>query len=192
MRRLGKRKMKNVIQLIGIGFIITALCSSYIISQTAINYIHITEAELNCSVEPSRVQISDLNASEVVISVLFNVSNPSPISIFVYDLTYNFEIAVGVADGNLYRWQYIGRGMERGETPYDTDKGVEVSPRSHQELYVNLTVRDRSLIDKLNHTFSINGMQRHVCRINGAMFYRIGDFEGVVNRIDTGKVLYCE
>lgn len=184
--------MKNVIQLIGIGFIITALCSSYIISQTAINYIHITEAELNCNVTPVEIQISDLNASEVVISVLFNVSNPSPISIFVYDLTYNFEIAVGVADAYLYHWRYIGRGTERGETPYDTDKGVEVSPRSHQEIYVNLTVRDRSLIDKLNHTFSINGIQLHVCRINGAVFYRIGDFEGVVNRIDIEDVMYCE
>ncbi len=188
--------MKNVIRLIGIGFIITALCSSYIISQTAINYIHITEAELNCSIEPLRVQISDLNASEVVISVLFNVSNPSPISIFVYDLTYNFEIAVGVANAYLYHWHYIGRGTERGETPYDTDRGVEVSPRSHQGLYVNLTVRDRSLIDKLNHTFNIpsyiDGMQMHVCRINGAVFYRIGDFENVVNRIDMEGVMYCE
>lgn len=184
--------MKNVIRLIGIGFIITALCSSYIISQTAVNYIHITEAKLNCSIEPIKIQISDLNASEVVISVLFNISNPSPISIFIYDLTYNFETAVDVVDIYLYHWKYIGRGTERSETPYETDKGVELFPRSHQELYVNFTVSDRTLIDELNHTFDINGMQLHVVRISGAMFYRIGDFKDVVNRIDIVEMMYCE
>ncbi len=184
--------MKNVVRLIGIGFIITALCSSYIISQTAVNYIHITEAKLNCSIEPLRVQISDLNASEVVISVLFNISNPSPISIFVYDLTYNFDAAVDVVDIYFYHWQYIGRGTERSETPHDTDKGVEVSPRSHQEVYVNLTVSDRALVDELNHTFNINGMQLHVCRISGAMFYRIGNFEDVVNKIGIVEAMYYE
>ena len=185
--------MKNVIQLIGIGFIITALCSSYIISQTAINYIHITEAKLNCSIEPLRVQISDLNASEVVISVLFNVSNPSPISIFVYDLTYNFEAAVGVADAYFYHWQLIGRGTERGETPYDTDKGyVEILPRSYLQIYVNLTLTTQSNIDQLNHTFSIDGMQMHVCRISGRMFYRIGNFEDAKNNINIEDVMYYE
>ena len=187
---LARGKMKNVIKLIGIGFIITALCSSYILYQTSINYVHITEAELNCSIMPLEIQISDLNASEVVVSVLFNVSNPSPISIFVYDLTYNLEAAVDVTTD--YHWQYIGRGTERGKTPYDTDKGVEVFPKGYQRLYVNLTVRDQSTIDKLDHTFDIDGMHLHVLRIKGAMFYRIGDFEDVVNKIDIEELMYCE
>lgn len=151
-------KKLNAYTIIKAIFIVFALISLALLYSTAVNFTNVMDARVNI---PRNVWIQDViipeikNESEnVKISVWFNITNPTSIDIYVYDISFEFymdDIYEPLEPGKPDTWDDYAVGL--GGFLLSIDKGIKVPSKGQMTIPANKTVvGDSTSIRNLNTT----------------------------------------
>ncbi len=139
MRRFGVHGILKVL------IVLFAIISLALTSITTINYSNVMDARIKIpgTIYVENVIIPEIvdESSNVMISVVVNITNPTNIDIFVYDITYQFYMnnlsnpLDPDGSSSLDNWA-VGLG---GFT-LPVDSGIRVPSRTTRSIYSNMTV----------------------------------------------------
>jgi len=153
-------EMNRVRSIIGIGYIIISVFCSFLLVQLAVNYVNVTQASLSIppTIKIVGFQIPKIydESKNVELSVLYNVSNPSHISVYVYNIEYKFYMD-NASDPREWwnplklRSEYVGIGG----FSFSKEESYVLEPGGTRTLYANMTVLGgTSSMKRLNVTAS--------------------------------------
>jgi hypothetical protein len=132
-------------RLLKVLFVIFTIISIILTSITSVNYSDVTDAKIRI---PYNIRFEDIAIPEIVnesknatISILFNVTNPTNIDIYVYEISYlfymnNLSNPMDLESDESWDPWAVGSG---GWT-LPVDKGLRVASKSSRSIYSNLTV----------------------------------------------------
>jgi hypothetical protein len=129
-------------------FAIFAVISITLTSITAINYSNVMDAKIKI---PQNIRFEDIIIPEIVnesndadISILFNITNPTNIDIYVYEISYLFYMNNLSDPMNLESsesWDPWAVGV--GGWTLEVDRGIKVPSKGSKSIFSNMTVVGR-------------------------------------------------
>lgn len=144
-------------------FLVFALISLALLYTTAINYTNVMDARVNI---PRNVWIQDVMIPEIGnennntrVSVLFNITNPTNIDIYIYDLS--FELYMDDVDDNPMdrgkpdTWDDWAVGL--GGFLIPSDQGIEIPRKGQKSILANKTVIGDTMSIRNLNTTDFNG-----------------------------------
>jgi hypothetical protein len=139
MRRIGVHGILKVL------IVLFAVISLALTSITTINYSNVMDARIKVpgTIYVENVIIPEIvdESSNVMISVVVNISNPTNIDIYVYDITYQFymnNLSDPLDLDSSSSWDAWAVGL--GGFTLQVDSGIKVPSKTTRSIYANLTV----------------------------------------------------
>jgi hypothetical protein len=139
MRRIGVHGILKVL------VVLFAIISLALTSITTINYSNVMDARIKVpgTIYVESVRIPEIvdESSNVLISVVVNITNPTNIDIFVYDITYQFymnNLSNPLDLDSSSSWDAWAVGL--GGFTLPVDSGIRVPSKTTRSIYANMTV----------------------------------------------------
>lgn len=130
-------------------FLVFAIISSALLYITTDTYTKVMDAEVNIRPENGNIRIEDVMIPKIDnesinarISVVFNITNPTGIDIYVYDISYQFYMNDISNPMNFERsdtWDAWAVGMG-GFTLGAEELYIKVPSKGRKSIYANMTV----------------------------------------------------
>jgi hypothetical protein len=186
-------KRLNAYGIIKVAFLIFALVAVVLIVTTANTFTNVMDAKVNI---PRNVWIEGVNIPKIdnasesaTISVIFNVTNPTNIDIYIYDINYKLYMNDFENPMNPERpetWDDWAVGL--GGFTVSTEEAIRVPSRTHVTISANLTVTgDTIFMEHLNVTDNFGNYHP---RIIATMRYTFKDID--IKEIVYGIYFYSE
>lgn len=139
MKRIGVHGILKVL------VVLFAVISLALTSITTINYSNVMDARIKI---PGNVYVENVIIPEIVdesnnamVSVVLNITNPTNIDIYVYDITYRFymnNLSDPMDLDSSSSWDDWAVGL--GGFTLQVDSGIRVPSKTSRSIYSNMTV----------------------------------------------------
>ena len=155
-------KRPNTYNIIKTVFLIFALISCVLVYITAETYTNVMDARVNIPrntwIQDVMIQKIDNESENARISVVFNVTNPTSIDIYVYDINYEFymnDLSNPMDPEKPDTWDNWAVGI--GGFLLATEEAIKVPSKSSKIIYANMTVMGDTVFMKHLNVTDIHG-----------------------------------